>query len=71
MKTVDVRLLVADDVDEEFLIQQLVSQSRGAGAPLGATQLVVDRSGRTWPSLRVAVRDGVTWLGAPCARSEP
>lgn len=35
-QTVDVRLLVAADVDPALLVAQLVHATKGAGAPLGA-----------------------------------
>jgi hypothetical protein len=43
-KTIDLRVLVSDDVDEEFFIRQLVDKVRGPGAPLGAALLVEDES---------------------------
>lgn len=65
MKTVDVRLLVHDDVDEQFLVEQLVSASHGAGAPLGAVRTInegyYDEVG---PADRVVVRLGFDrWNG--------
>jgi hypothetical protein len=43
MKTIDVRLLVHDDVEEEFFVEQLVVNSHGPGAPIGA--VIVDLVG--------------------------
>lgn len=65
MKTVDVRVLVHDDVDEQFLVEQLVSASHGAGAPLGAVQTInegyYDEVG---PTGRVVVRQEFSsWNG--------
>jgi hypothetical protein len=39
MKTIDLRVLVPDDVDEEFFVEQLVQMARGAGAPRGAVRV--------------------------------
>lgn len=44
MRTIDVRLLVPDDVDEEYLVEQLVTKARGSGAPHGAALLTSDES---------------------------
>lgn len=73
MQTVDVRVLLNDDVDVEYFVEQLIGQSRDPGAPLGATQLVDDTSWiasvdngcapKRVPS-RVYVRDGVVWDGS-------
>lgn len=38
-KTIDVRVLVGRDVDPDLFVQQLVTQTAGAGAPIGATEL--------------------------------
>lgn len=64
MKTVDVRLLVNDDVDVEYLISQLVSASAGPGAPQGAVMLVPDGQGRAFPSGIVRTkRSDLVWSG--------
>lgn len=67
MKTVDVRLLVHDDVDEQFLVEQLVSASSGPGSPVEAVQVeVVDQysDGRLEPIGRVTVTlDHQRWNG--------
>jgi hypothetical protein len=44
MKTIDLRVLVPDDVDEELFVEQLVHVTRGPGAPYGAVQLELDGS---------------------------
>lgn len=36
MKTITVRVLVPDEVDEEYFVQQLAQNSSGPGAPLAA-----------------------------------
>lgn len=41
MKTIDVRVLVPDDVDERYFVEQLVTVSRGPGAPYGAALLEI------------------------------
>lgn len=64
MKTVDVRLLVPDDVDEEYLVEQLVTATAGVGAPRGAVQVeLVDghSDGRLEPTGRVVTRHDTTW----------
>lgn len=73
MKTVDVRVLLADTVDEECFVGQLVTQTCGPGAPLGATRLIPDellctcdddKCPTAITSARVYVRDGVDWDGS-------
>lgn len=39
MKTVDIRVLLPDEVDEGYFLQQLVGNSRGPGAPLAAVKI--------------------------------
>lgn len=39
VKTIDVRVLVGRDVDPNLFVQQLITQTTGAGAPIGATEL--------------------------------
>lgn len=63
MQTVDVRVLLADDVDPEFFVEQLVETTRGSGAPLGAVELIPDGFGRVTPSPRVIRRPNVVWSG--------
>lgn len=77
MKTVDVRLLLSDDVDEEQLVAALPRDAVDARGPLvlGATLLaeltVPPRPPRGWTRPTqdrrgdVAVAEGVTWDGWP------
>lgn len=44
MKTIDVRVLVNDDVDEQFFVEQLVQVAKGPGAPRGAVALTVEEN---------------------------
>jgi hypothetical protein len=39
MKTITVRVLVPDEVDEEYFVQQLAQNSSGPGAPLAAVHV--------------------------------
>lgn len=61
-KTVDVRLLVAADVDVAFLVRQLVQATRGHGAPLGAVELDTECLDAV-PVNAVATRGDVSWDG--------
>lgn len=63
MKTVDVRLLVPDEVDPGELVAHLVLLTGGPGAPLGAALLVGDRYGRLVPHAEVWIREGLAWDG--------
>lgn len=65
MKTIDVRLLVADEVTPEVLAKQLVTLTGGPGAPLGSVRLNGDRYGRLALDAQVWTRDGVPWAGEP------
>lgn len=62
MKTINVRVLVNDDVDPELFVQQLVTQTRGAGAPLGAVKLLDEGYGRD-RNATVHTRANVEWSG--------
>jgi hypothetical protein len=44
MKTIDLRVLVPDDVDEDLFVEQLVHVTSGPGAPYAAVQLELDGS---------------------------
>lgn len=64
MKTVDVRVLLNDEVDPEYFVEQLVEVSRGPGAPLGAVELLAGRSGPAVPSHHVFTNSSITWDGS-------
>ena len=59
-KTVDVRLLVSSEVDDDALVEQLITATYGPGAPLGAVQL---QGESPTPTTRVATRSNVRWDG--------
>lgn len=67
MRTVDVRVLVDDDVDEQYLVELLVSTTDWPGSPYGAVRVeVVDQfsDGRLEPEGRVVVLYGFErWNG--------
>lgn len=67
MKTVNVRLLLPDDVDERYLTEQLVAATSGSGAPRGAA-LLDEREGSHGDDcaddlvpIHVSVRDETQW----------
>lgn len=62
MKTINVRVLVHDDVDPDLFVQQLITQTRGAGAPLGAVKLLDEGYGRD-RNATVYTRANVEWDG--------
>jgi hypothetical protein len=62
-KTVDVRLLIPVDVDVELLVEQLVTQTQGAGAPVGAVELLNPNRHPLETSSEVVTRPGVVWHG--------
>lgn len=69
VKTVDVRLLVAADVDVEYLTRQLVFVARGPGAPLGAVRVMLWSDSGTEadvvvdddPRTRISTRAETSW----------
>lgn len=64
-KTVDVRLLVNAEVDTEWLVESLIKQTSGPGAPLGAMELLctdVDKILRL-PTGTAVTRPNVQWDG--------
>lgn len=55
MKTIDVRVLVNDEVNDDAFVEQLISATWGPGAPLAATLLVEDTS--TWSKIDSGCRE--------------
>jgi hypothetical protein len=63
VKTITVRFLVHDDVDEDHFVAQTVSATGGSGAPLGAVQLVGGRVDVPVPDVQIYTRPGISWHG--------
>lgn len=62
MQTVNVRVLLPDDVDRERFVERLGSAARHTEV-LGAVELVDDGSGRLIPTSRVHGRSSTPWGG--------
>jgi hypothetical protein len=56
VRTIDVRLLIADDADPALLIEQLVEKIEGPDSPVGAVELL-----GTTPCLPLVVGTRFNW----------
>lgn len=65
MKTIDVRLLVRDDVEPEVALRQLVA---GVLRIHGAAELVTDGTHPHEPWPQVSTRPNVVWSGEEITR---
>lgn len=62
MRTVDIRVLLPDDVDRERFVERLGTATRHHEV-LGAVELVDDGYAHLVPALTVHHRSNVTWNG--------
>lgn len=66
MKTINIRLLVQDDVDGEQVVETILEITRAPEPDiLGAVELVDDGFGRLVPAPQVHTRPNVRWDGNP------